>query len=69
MLRVREHYQTADTHRLHQHVVLSKEECGSGVLVKRFHVVFDPHEGTVVHAAAGLTLLDLGQIHGSCNRK
>lgn len=51
------------THRLHQHVVLSKQECGSGVLVKGFNVVLHPHQRAIVHAAAGLSLLDLEEVH------
>lgn len=46
---------------LDQHVVLSKQKRSSGVLVQRLHIFLRPHERTVVHAAAGLSLLDLDQ--------
>lgn len=52
---------TENTYWLHQHVVLSKQKCSSGVLVEWFNVVLHPHERTIIHAATGLSLLDLIQ--------
>ncbi len=52
---------TESTYRLHQDVVLSKQKCGSGVLVEGFNVVPHPHERAIVHAPTGLSLLDLTQ--------
>ncbi|TNN34963.1 hypothetical protein EYF80_054865 [Liparis tanakae] len=49
------------THRLDEHVVLAEQEGDSAVLVKRLHV-FTSRRGRgrpLVHAAAGVTLLDL----------
>ena len=47
------------TYGLHQDVVLAEEQCGSGVLVERLHVIPRPHQRPVVHTAARLSLLDL----------
>lgn len=47
------------TYWLHQHVVLSKQKCGSGVLVKWLNIFPHPHERAIIHATTGLSLLDL----------
>lgn len=54
-----------NTHRLHQHIVLPEQKCCSGVLVQWFHIVPHPHERTIVHATAGLSLLDLSQVENT----
>lgn len=49
----------AGTHRLHQDIVLAIEEGGSGVLVQGLHVVPGRQGWPVIHAATGMSFLDL----------
>lgn len=59
---------TENTYRLHQHIVLSEQKCGSGVLVERFNIVPHPHERAIIHATTGLSLLNLTEevLHICC---
>lgn len=53
-----------DTYRLHQDVVFAVQEGGPGVLVEGLHVVSGREGQPVIHAAAGMPLLDLGKSSG-----
>lgn len=48
-----------NTYRLDQDIVLPKQKCGSGVLVKWFNIFPHPHKRAIIHATTGLSLLDL----------
>ena len=47
------------THRLHQDVVLAKQQCSPVVLMEGLNIVPSPQDGPVLHTATGLPLLDL----------
>lgn len=46
-------------YRLDQDIVLPKQKCGPGVLVKWFNIFPHPHKRAIIHATTGLSLLDL----------
>lgn len=56
---IKEEGYTENTYRLHQHIVLSEQKCGSGVLVEWFNIVPHPHERAIIHATTRLPLLNL----------
>lgn len=47
------------THRLHQDIVLAKQQCSPVVLMEGLNIVPSPQDGPVLHTATGLPLLDL----------
>lgn len=49
----------AGTHRLYQDIVLAVQESGSGILVQGLHVVPGRQGWPVIHAATGMSFLDL----------
>lgn len=49
----------ANSHRLNENVVLAVQQGGPGVLVQGLHVVSGGEGRAVIHAAAGVPLLDL----------
>lgn len=56
----------AGTHRLHQDIVLAVQERGSGILVQGLHVVPGRQGWPVIHAATGVSLLNLQETHPQC---
>lgn len=56
-------------YRLHKHIVFAKQQHRPAVLMQRFHVFTGRGGGggALVHAAAGVTLLDLQKMQNTTN--